>query len=58
MREFKVNEYLTLKLENDETIIYVAGKRFMQCKYLLLDISAEDINSFDDVESIDVSNHP
>lgn len=34
--EFKVNEYLTLRLEGEETVIYVSGKRFKLCKYLFL----------------------
>ena len=35
MREFKVNEYITPKLEHYITIIYVEGKRFDQCKFLV-----------------------
>ena len=38
IKEFKVNDYITLKLEDGKTIIYVKGKRFDQCKYLLLNI--------------------
>ena len=33
---FKINNYLTLKLENNKSIIYVNNKKFIQCKYLLL----------------------
>ena len=51
--EFKVNEYITLKLENNETIIYVAGKRFQQCKFLLLNVPVNKISSFDAINSID-----
>lgn len=50
---FKVNEYLTLKLEGNETNIYVNNIKFMQCKYLLLNIPAEKVEDFDDVISID-----
>ena len=53
MNEFKVNEYITSKLENDNTVIYVAGKMFQQCKYLLLNIPVEKVSSFDEIESID-----
>lgn len=53
MREFKVNEYITLKLENAQTIIYVNGKRFNQCKFLLLNIPVDEIKSFDEIKSID-----
>ncbi len=53
MREFQVNKYLSLQLENEDTIIYVGGERFRQCKYLLLNIKIDEIQSFDGVESID-----
>ncbi|MBN1802090.1 MAG: hypothetical protein JW891_11315 [Candidatus Lokiarchaeota archaeon] len=52
-REFKVNEYITLKLEEDTTIIYVNDKKFEQCKYLLLTINPEDIEDYEDIQSID-----
>lgn len=35
IRKFKINEYLTFKLEDDKTIIYVAEGPFKQCKYWL-----------------------
>lgn len=53
MQEFKVNKYLNLKLENNETIIYVSGKKYRQCKYLLLEIPIDNINSFNEIDSID-----
>ncbi len=59
IKEFKVNNYLTLKLKQVvgtyelETIIYVAGERFRQCKFLLLDIPINEISSFDEIDSID-----
>ncbi len=62
-REFKVNDYITLKLEYVKgdinvtpgwsTVIYVKDKRFKQCKYLLLNILIDDISSFDEIMSID-----
>jgi len=62
-KEFKVNDYITLKLEYVEgdidvapgwsTVIYVKGKRFKQCKYLLLNIPVDDISSFDKIQSVD-----
>ncbi len=51
--QFRVNKYLELRLEGKNTIIYVNGKRFDQCKFLLLDISVKKISSFDEIESID-----
>ena len=55
--EFKVNEYITLKLEKGinaiKTVIYVNGKPFDQCKFLLLNIPVDGITSFDEIVSID-----
>ena len=50
---FKINEYITLKLENDSTNIYVDEKEFKQCKYLLLNIDTFGIESYDEINSID-----
>ncbi len=53
MKEFKVNEYITLKLESNQIMIYVKGQQFRQCKFLLLNIPVKKITSLDDIESID-----
>ncbi|KKK40262.1 hypothetical protein LCGC14_0505600 [marine sediment metagenome] len=53
MQEFKVNEYITLKLESKKANIYVKGELFEQCKFLLLNIPAEEIDSYNEIESID-----
>lgn len=54
---FKVNQYISLKLEDGkkgkETVIYVDGKRFNQCKFLLLNIPVDKIKSFDEIDSVD-----
>ncbi|MFX1424816.1 MAG: leucine-rich repeat domain-containing protein [Promethearchaeota archaeon] len=52
-KEFKVNQYLKLKLEGGRTNIYVNNRRFMQCMYLLLNISVDKIEDYDEIESID-----
>ncbi len=51
--EFKVNEFISLKLLNDKTVIFVNNKKFTQCKYLLIDIPVGKIDEFKDVKSID-----
>ncbi len=51
-KEFRINKFLTLKLENNRTNIYVNNKLFTHCKYLLIDIPADEFKKFDDVESI------
>ena len=53
IRELKINDYLLLKLENDRTNIYVGGKLFHHCKYLLLDIPINKIREYDELKSID-----
>ena len=53
MREFIINENITLRLERSNTIIYVAGREFKQCKYLLIDIPINHISTFDEIDSID-----
>lgn len=52
-KEYQINDYLTLKLENKATTIYVDGKQFMQCKFLLLNIPPDKARDFDNIESID-----
>jgi len=61
-KEFKVNDYLTLRLvpvwepqehEEQEIVIYVAGERFRQCRFLLLNIPVNEISSLDEIDSID-----
>ena len=49
-KEFKVNEYITLKLEETNTVLYINEERFDQCFRLLLNIPIDD---FENIESID-----
>lgn len=51
--KFKVNEYITLRLEYGKTIIYVGEKIFRQCKYLLLNIPVDKTRDYGEIESID-----
>ena len=53
MIEFKVNDYVSLRFEDEKTVIYVTGKRFRQCINLVLDIPVDDIRKFDQIDSID-----
>ncbi len=53
MREFKVNEFLSLRLEDEQTIIYVKGQIFNQCVFLLLNINVDEMSTFDEIDSID-----
>jgi Leucine-rich repeat (LRR) protein len=53
VKEFKVNEYITLKLEGGKTNIYVKEELFNQCKFLILNIHVSEISSFEEIDSID-----
>lgn len=53
MQEYRVNEYITLKLENKKTNIYIKDELFQQCKFLLINILAEEVSSLDKINSID-----
>lgn len=52
-KEFEINKYLKLKLEAGRTNIYVKGRKFQQCMYLLLNIPVDRIEDYDEIESID-----
>jgi len=53
VREFKINDFLTLKLQNNRTNIYVKNRKFIQCMYLLLNIPVDRIRDYDPIDSID-----
>jgi tetratricopeptide (TPR) repeat protein len=53
MNEFIINEFITLKLEENHTIIYIKGERFTQCKYLFINFPVNEITTLNDIESID-----
>jgi hypothetical protein len=53
MLEFRINDFITLKLEDNKTNIYVLGEEFVQCKYLLMNIPIQDIEIYDEINSID-----
>jgi len=53
VKEFKINEYIKLRLEGDRTNIYVKNRIFTQCMYLLLNIPVNKVRKYDDIDSID-----
>ncbi len=53
VKEFVINSFLKLKLEAERTNIYVKGRVFTQCMYLLLNIPVNRIEDYDEIESID-----
>lgn len=53
MREFTINEFLSLKLEEDKTNLYINNRLFKQCRYLMIHIPIERIEDYQEIKSID-----
>ncbi len=53
MSEFKVNEFITLKLENGKSNIYINGELFNQCKYILTRKKVDELEALLEIESVD-----
>ncbi|MFX1426312.1 MAG: hypothetical protein ACFFBE_07655 [Promethearchaeota archaeon] len=53
MDNFKINNFLTLKLENNKTYIYIKEEKFIQCKFLLIERSLKKIKNLAEIQSID-----
>jgi len=51
--KFKINDYITLRLENRKTNIYVKSKLFRQCKSLFLVIPKDSTKRYNEINSID-----
>lgn len=51
--EFKINEFIILKLENGITNIYVNGILFKHCKYLLLNANINEFDEYKDITCIE-----
>jgi len=52
-KSFRVNEYITLKLEFGKTFIYLKDKKFLQCIRLALNLKKDDHQIYDAIDSID-----
>ena len=50
---FKINDKISLKLENKKTNIYVNNKLFLNCKAILINISGMEFSNLHDINSID-----
>ncbi|MHA1147203.1 MAG: hypothetical protein ACTSR8_03065 [Promethearchaeota archaeon] len=57
--EFKINNYIQLKLEDGKTNIYIYNKLFRQCKHLLLivpkNIFGQKDISIDEIANLQIS---
>ena len=50
---FKLNQFLSLELRNNRTVILVDGKEFRQCTHLVMKIPVEDLKDTQEIQSID-----
>lgn len=53
MKEFQINNFLKLRLENGKTNIYINDRLFRQCKFLMINIEPNNASNFEDITSID-----
>ncbi|MHA2035618.1 MAG: hypothetical protein ACW98X_04235 [Promethearchaeota archaeon] len=53
MLKYTINDFLELKLEDEKTNIYVDNELFIQCKYLLVNISMNQYEELKEFNSID-----
>lgn len=52
-KDFIINDYLSVRLEGSKTFIYIKGKRFRQCKYMLLNIPINHLDQYYEINSMD-----
>ena len=52
MNEFKINDFLTLRLEENTINIYVKGEFFEQCKFLMVNIPTKRTKKNDEIDSM------
>ena len=53
MKKFKINDYISLRLEKDKTNVYINGEKIIQCKYLLLQ-DPDDKSLVDDEDFLSI----
>lgn len=53
MKEFQVNKFITLKLVENKTIIYINDEWFDQCKFVLVRKEKFELDNIYEVESVD-----
>ncbi|MFX1451313.1 MAG: hypothetical protein ACFFCM_10750, partial [Promethearchaeota archaeon] len=52
-KEFRVNEYITVRLDGDKTNIFIKGRKFQKCMYPAFNITKEKQGNLDETQSID-----
>lgn len=51
--EFKVNDFLKLRLEGSNTFIYVGGEKFRSCQIVVLSVPTTNLYPLEEFESMD-----
>ena len=51
--KFMINDYITLKLEDNETNVYIGGIQFVQCKFLLINVDRANPKKYEELKDID-----
>jgi tetratricopeptide (TPR) repeat protein len=49
-RSFIINEFLTVKLRREESIIYIAKKPFIVCKHLIINVPVKELETIDSLD--------
>ena len=53
MSVFKINEFISLKLDGANSVIYIKNERFLICKHILININQENTETLSKIDSID-----
>lgn len=52
MHEFRINEHLSLKLENNKTFIYIDNKKIIQCIRVFIETHDEKYQAIDSIDEV------
>lgn len=53
LKEFFVSQFISLRLINSKTEIFINGRHFKQCKFLMINIPVEEVTILSEITSID-----
>jgi len=48
--KFKLNDFLTVRFESGQTVIYIKDEPFSICKYLLMNVPLSEVNDYDSID--------
>ncbi len=53
LKIFKINDFITMKLEDNLSNVYINGRYHINCKFLLLNIPLDEYKTLSEIDSID-----